>query len=102
MQEGAASSEAITLKISTPDIIMEPPVATASEAAQRPEGIRERNLPHHLDAPEEEDGDQKGGENGAEPTSKAGEEKADPQLDRALELLKSWNVFKTVVAQSQP
>ena len=31
-----------------------------------------------------------------------GPDQADPQLDRALELLKSWNVFKTVVAQTQP
>ena len=31
-----------------------------------------------------------------------GELGKDPQLDRALELLKSWNVFKTVVAQSTP
>ncbi len=42
---------------------------------------------------------------GGSPQSDAtmpGPDAADPQLDRALELLKSWNVFKTVVAQTQP
>jgi hypothetical protein len=59
-----------------------------------------------LGAPEDEDGD--GGEKGggrdkkaAEPVARTGNE-PDPQLDRAVELLKSWNVFKTVVAQNQP
>jgi hypothetical protein len=33
-------------------------------------------------------------------TPAAGE--PDPQLDRALDLLKSWNVFRTVVANRQP
>ena len=91
----------------TPDIVMEPVLASA-EKPDRPEGIRERNLPHHLGHPEDEDGD--GGEKGngrdkdkdaAEPLARTGNE-PDPQLDRALELLKSWNVFKTVVAQNQP
>jgi hypothetical protein len=36
------------------------------------------------------------------PSAHEGELGKDLQLDRALELLKSWNVFKTVVAQNAP
>jgi hypothetical protein len=68
--------------------------------------LREANLPRHLEHP-----------NGAKPASttdddgdsesidlppegvKEGELGSDPQLDRALELLKSWQVFKTFVAK---
>jgi carboxyl-terminal processing protease len=86
----------------TPDIIMEPPTAQQVAAApDRPDAIRERNLPRHLENGTEEDdeGDDGGGE---ESSAVPGADMADPQLDRALELLKSWNVFKTVVAQHQP
>ena len=68
--------------------------------------LREANLPRHLEHPQ-----------GAKPASttdddaesesidmppegvKEGELGSDPQLDRALELLKSWQVFKTFVAK---
>jgi carboxyl-terminal processing protease len=85
----------------TPDIIMEPLVQQAAASTDRPDAIRERNLPRHLEnGPEENDeGDEGGGE---ETSAVPGADMADPQLDRALELLKSWNVFKTVVAQHQP
>ena len=39
---------------------------------------------------------------GESSTGVPGPDMADPQIDRALELLKSWNIFKTVVAQNQP
>jgi carboxyl-terminal processing protease len=88
----------------TPDIIMEPAVqqVAASQDQERPGAIRERNLPRHLEnGPQEtDDGDDEGG--GDESSGVPGADMADPQLDRALELLKSWNVFKTVVAQHQP
>jgi carboxyl-terminal processing protease len=84
----------------TPDIIMEPTVQQVAASSDRPDAIRERNLPRHLEnGPEQNDqGDEDGGETSAVPAA----DMADPQLDRALELLKSWNVFKTVVAQHQP
>ncbi|HSP97673.1 MAG TPA: S41 family peptidase [Candidatus Dormibacteraeota bacterium] len=88
----------------TPDIVMEPqPVAAQGGASENPDAIRERNLPGHLEHPpsegqDEQPQDQGGGSSDAMP----GPDAADPQLDRALELLKSWNVFKTVVAQTQP
>ncbi|MGD9763923.1 MAG: S41 family peptidase [Candidatus Binatia bacterium] len=99
----------------TPDIIMDPPVqvATAGTPERPPDMISERNLPRHLegtdvprnlegtDVPRKPATEPKDG--GAEPTSDASvpaADAADPQLDRALELLKSWNVFKTVVAHN--
>jgi carboxyl-terminal processing protease len=69
--------------------------------------LREANLPRHLNNPEgkatpveETDGDD-GTETFEVPPEgvKEGELGADPQLDRALELLKSWQVFKTFVAK---
>jgi carboxyl-terminal processing protease len=84
----------------TPDIIMEPTVQQVASSSDRPDAIRERNLPRHLEnGPEQNDqGDEDGEGTSAVPAA----DMADPQLDRALELLKSWNVFKTVVAQHQP
>jgi carboxyl-terminal processing protease len=85
----------------TPDIIMEPIVQQASAPADRPDAIRERNLPRHLENGPDDDGNngQPGGEQqGGVP----GVDAPDTQVDRALELLKSWNIFKTVVAQNQP
>jgi len=84
----------------TPDIIVEQ--ATVARADENePRLIREQNLPRHLESPaKQEDGG--GGEPEEQPSAQgaaAGESKQDVQLDRALELLKSWNVFKTVVAQ---
>jgi carboxyl-terminal processing protease len=79
----------------TPDIVMDQYVS-AREDAGRPDAIRERNLPRHLEGDDEGRGKDRSG---------AGEatdgEVSDPQLDRALDLLKSWNVFKTVVAHRQ-
>jgi carboxyl-terminal processing protease len=87
----------------TPDIIMEQTTAEAGEQADKPDFIREENLPRHL---EQDDGREKKkpkpdkGAKKDEPGKAADAQMPDPQLDRALELLKSWNVFKTVVAQN--
>jgi carboxyl-terminal processing protease len=81
----------------TPDIVVED-TRVAPGTVSKPKGIREENLPRHLEkaVPSEEE----------EPPSDEAEigegQGPDPQLDRALDLLKSWNVFKTVVAQRQP
>jgi len=98
----------------TPDVVVENTI-TPAKAEGGPEfpTIREENLPRHF-------GNKKNG--GSEfiepklqgeqpepesepadtdmPLTHEGELGKDPQLDRALELLKSWNVFKTVVAQN--
>ena len=98
----------------TPDIVFElKPVAAPQDENQKQnknqgggsdDAIRERNLPGHLEHPGEgqpaDDQDDQGA--GASNDSIPGPDAGDPQLDRALELLKSWNVFKTVVAQTQP
>jgi len=90
----------------TPDIVMDPVVQVASTGTPEhpPDNIRESNLPRHLEG-NKPDGDGKGNGNDedgdANDAGMPGADAADPQLDRALELLKSWNVFKTVVAQNQ-
>ena len=71
------------------------------------------DLPRHLERPEKPvdqrkgaDGQGKGDEGGASADDadatadvREGELGKDPQLDHALELLKSWQVFKTFVAR---
>ena len=71
-------------------------------AGSNDEGIRERNLPGHLEHPAPDGQEEQPADQGASNDVMPGPDAADPQLDRALELLKSWNVFKTVVAQTQP
>ncbi len=73
-----------------PDIVLEPepePTATGPEGGQQTPGVREENLPRHLQ-PESEH--PKGGEADDEWWT------SDRQLDHALELLKSWHVFERV------
>ena len=70
-----------------PDIVMDrTPIVEA--AAREQQAVREENLPRHIDRGDEED------------TGATSEEdiNKDPQLARALELLKSWRVFQTTVA----
>jgi carboxyl-terminal processing protease len=101
-----------------PDIIMDQ-TGQIAKNDKSGLGVREADLPHHLahptsdhaTAPEEE------GEADHKPASalppgsekpeidpanvKEGELGSDPQLDHALELLKSWQVFKPFVARSE-
>ena len=90
----------------TPDVIVETAALTQAKAEGGSSfpAIREENLPRHF----EQKGKPAPG-NGVKsieeepenvPSVHEGELGKDPQLDRALELLKSWNVFKTVVSQS--
>lgn len=96
-----------------PDIEME----QGMQLAQGERGgvvLREANLPRHLEHPEKgkatpeprEDEEAPAPASTPEPASagpredvREGELGRDPQLDRALELLKSWQVFKTFVAK---
>ncbi|MGH7818896.1 MAG: S41 family peptidase [Candidatus Binatia bacterium] len=91
----------------TPDIIMEnEPLLIRAKSPERNGDtfIREENLPRHFDtiepkAPEGEPGETKTEPEAAAPEIRDGEPGQDPQLDRAVELLKSWQVFKTLIAQ---
>ena len=107
-----------------PDIAMENNVQLArTETKKSPQQqfLREENLPKHLEngnsrdpdadptlkpAPRPiKDGDDPTDEEDApseDPAAQGtmGEPGKDPQLDRALELLKSWQVFKTLVAKN--
>lgn len=85
----------------TPDIVMDPPSVVRAAQTTRVPTIREENLPRHLQnkkAPQQQEEGEPEGDSEAGPLQ---EDAADPQLDRALDLLKSWNVFKTVVAQAR-
>ena len=90
-----------------------PDIAVDSEPAQdsKPEdqkrsGIREENLPGHLqkrqEAPDKEP-EQGNEENLVPSTGPTGDETIDKdqQLKRALDLLKSWDVFKQVVQKQK-
>lgn len=66
------------------------------------EFLREKNLPNHIEnenGDAENDAKPKPIKNEDAPQGVLGEPGQDPQLDRALELLKSWHVFKTLVAK---
>jgi carboxyl-terminal processing protease len=90
-----------------PDITMDQgtKLAKGDKPGSNVAPLREANLPRHLEHPTgakpastDDDGD---GESMEMPPEgvKEGELGSDPQLDRALELLKSWQVFKTFVAK---
>jgi carboxyl-terminal processing protease len=87
-----------------PDIIIDPAPAAdgKAEEAKRQSGIREENLPGHLEnqqkAPAEEPA-QMPKENALPSSGPTGDETIDKdlQLKRALDLLKSWDVFKQIV-----
>ena len=87
-----------------PDIIVDnaPAQDPKLEERKRPSGIREENLPGHLQnqqkAPSEEP--EQAPKDSAVPSSgPTGDETIDKdlQLKRALDLLKSWDVFKQIV-----
>jgi carboxyl-terminal processing protease len=89
-----------------PDIVLEQtPVLAKAEKPGAGVLLREANLPRHLERPKAKERDATPSESatpaeeGAAGTVKEGELGADPQLDHALELLKSWQVFKTFVAR---
>ena len=77
-----------------PDIVMDNAIVLAKgeEPPGRRGGLREANLPHHLEA----EGTKGKGE---EKSAKEGEEQSlsdDPQLEHAVELLNSWQVFEKI------
>src|SRR6184192_3835994 len=91
-----------------PDIVMDQTTLLAK--TEKPGGalLREANLPRHLQhsksdretGPAGKGDDGPGGGPGESAINvKEGELGSDPQLDHSLELLKSWQVFKTFVAR---
>ena len=90
-----------------PDIVVEasPAQDGKTEERRRP-GIREENLPGHLQNPQEirdQESEPAKKENLVPSSGPTGDETidSDPQLKRALDMLKSWDVFKQIV-QKQP
>ena len=93
----------------TPDIYVDNALIQAkADGGSKFPSVREENLPGHFEQPNKQQPPKNGtgtkDEEESEETApiREGELGKDPQLDRALELLRSWNVFKTVVAQSTP
>jgi carboxyl-terminal processing protease len=92
----------------TPDVVVENTVVQAkAEGVPSFPTIREENLPRHFGhkdkgAPGSTEPKQIEEESAEVPSLHEGELGKDPQLDRAFDLLKSWNVFKTVIAQNAP
>jgi len=89
----------------TPDIVLDNTIVQAKADGSHPFPlIREQNLPRHFEQKGKGGAEEPAPKSEDEPEESAsvreGELGKDPQLDRALELLKSWNVFKTVIAQS--
>jgi len=91
-----------------PDIELEN-LPEAYAAARRRHGVREENLSGHFDNISSTPGTTDGSPADADSAPQAlpeidikeGELGKDPQLDRALELLKSWKVFQTTVAEAK-
>jgi carboxyl-terminal processing protease len=97
----------------TPDIMLDN-LTPAQVAARERREIREENLRGHFDNMTEQEpapgvkeispgeGSRSGQEGAIQDIEiKEGELGKDPQLDRALQLLKSWRVFKTTIAAAQ-
>ncbi|MDZ4342733.1 MAG: S41 family peptidase [Candidatus Binatia bacterium] len=90
-----------------PDIIAEPPMTPPAESKAEEKkrlGLREENLPGHLPNPQQapsqpQDQSEKDKEKLVPRTAPTGDETIDndAQLKRALDLLKSWDVFKQLV-----
>lgn len=89
-----------------PDIVVDSAAAQESKAEERKRlGIREENLPGHLQnqqktpAQEPEQGNKDSKDSLVPSTGPTGDDTIDKdqQLKRALDLLKSWDVFKQVV-----
>ena len=87
-----------------PDIVLEnTPADDKAEPVRRP-NLREENLPGHLNNPQPPPGpapapEPNGGEKQIPSSGPTGDETidTDAQLKRALDLLKSWDVFKQIV-----
>jgi carboxyl-terminal processing protease len=99
------NGRSIQAKGIVPDIDMDQVPGVSSKLP----AVREADLPGHLEGAQETEQDTgepgetmiklDDGDEQALSAVKRGELGHDPQLDRALELLKSWQVFKTFVAQ---
>ncbi|NWF57259.1 MAG: S41 family peptidase [Syntrophaceae bacterium] len=85
-----------------PDI----PVADVAQEGKRgaaPRYIREKDLEHHLQGEKEPTAPEKGKEPAKAPeASDASKSSEDPPLDRALELLKTWQILNKVSAKKGP
>lgn len=91
------SGRSIQAKGITPDIVVE---RAEIQSTEKMEGhIREKDLENHFDSDSKDGSDnkQKGTDKGASAASKVDEQlKSDYQVMRALDLLKGWEILKTI------
>ncbi len=80
-----------------PDIIMENPPRREAKAKKPNSRVREENLRGHLENQETPETSKETKEKKEPLKRKVGDVENDPQLRRALELLKGWEVFKQLV-----
>jgi carboxyl-terminal processing protease len=87
-----------------PDIVVDSVPQEAKTEEKKPQSLREENLPGHLPNPQQTPAQQQeqGGKDKEKlvpPSGPTGDETIDndAQLKRALDLLKSWDVFKQLV-----
>ena len=93
------SGRSIQAKGIEPDIVVEQRYAAASPKYER---IREKDLPHHFENPEDSPDDAGEAESESEPSDNQEDknkedqssETGDVQLERAVEMLKSWAIFQ--------
>jgi carboxyl-terminal processing protease len=84
----------------TPDIVVDNKIGDKEKEKDDEDfSVREENLRGHFEKKDEEETEEEAEEVPEAPLTGEFDLARDPQLSRALELLKSWNVFKTVVAQ---
>jgi carboxyl-terminal processing protease len=85
---------------------IEPDVAVEQTKKEQFPTVREADLPHHLEngderrstKTEDEDAEPEAAVDEDDPNIREGELGADPQLDRAVDMLKHWQDPKTVAA----
>jgi len=87
----------------TPDIVVADATPEARRGAIPFRTIREKDLEHHLQGDMEKEPAEKAPEKSPElsrkPAAPGGENKEDPPLDRALELLKTWRILNKLGTQ---
>ena len=79
----------------SPDIVVSD-VVPDSKGKVAPRFMREKDLDHHLQGEGEKGVPEKPAEPGKKPEAGAAKPSEDPPLDRALELLKTWQILNKV------
>ena len=95
------SGRSIQAKGIEPDIIVQQEIAAAAKVEEPPqEFLREKDLERHLEMKQEEDKDRKGVEETPDKKGEGESPQQDVQLERAVDILKSWSIFQKAQQQA--